>query len=306
MSDGGVAARALRAYRRRDYLGRVEEVRRVCRRLEAGETLAEACRGPDMPGRTTVLGWIEGYAELKAMVEAALALAARAHPPRRDYHRLEPEVAEAFLERVREGRGLDEICTERDMPALSTVHRWRRENPDFEQAYRAARQVAAEALFDLAMRVAFAARPGEVGLARLKVETLRWRIAKLAPHQYGRGQPGLGQLGSGKMAAAKEKAGAQGRIISVEVRSFVPSPCGRHTLELTRAVRGMSAAEREAFTTGIQEGRISLDEAHAMNRAKQMPGEPPLGDTCVVSRGGPRPGDDPEAMARLGIGTRVA
>jgi hypothetical protein len=182
---GAAAARAKRDYVRRAYCQKLAMVQRACRRIEAGWSLAEVCREPDMPSRSTFVSWLSQDPELRGLVEAAEAAAAEVFLPRRDYHHWDPEVAEEVLARIEDGRGLREVCAERDMPVHSTVLRWIKERPEFEAAYRRAREAQADRLFDLAWRIACEATEDEVATARLKIQTLKWRVGRLAPRVYG-------------------------------------------------------------------------------------------------------------------------
>ena len=139
-ASAGVQARAKRDYVRRAYAQKVAMVQRACRRIEAGSNLSEVCREADMPGRTTVVAWLARHPELRAMMEAAEAVAAEEFTPRRDYHYWDEDVAAEVLARIEDGKGLCEVCAERDMPAACTVTRWLNERPEFAVAYRRARE----------------------------------------------------------------------------------------------------------------------------------------------------------------------
>ena len=93
-----------------------------------------------MPGRTTVVAWLARHPELRAMMEAAEAVAAEVFTPRRDYHYWDEDVAAEVLARIEDGKGLCEVCAERDMPAACTVTRWLNERPEFAVAYRRGRR----------------------------------------------------------------------------------------------------------------------------------------------------------------------
>jgi len=249
-----------RAYERRAYAQKVAAVEAVCRRVEAGVTLAEACRCPTAPPWSSLQWWLGRYPELRAMVDAAQAVAAEAFGPRRAYHRWSPKVAAEVLSRVEAGRGLDEVCAEPDMPAYSTVMRWIKERADYFDDYMLARQVQADRLFDLAWRLALEATETTTKTARLKIQTLKWRCAKLAPRRYGtiKAQPPEGE--------AEAPAGDAEQVTRFEVRNFAVTP-DNQVVETTRAVRGMSPAQNTAFREAIREGRITLAQLEALNAA---------------------------------------
>ena len=250
--------RVKRRYERRGYERKVAAVQRACRLVEAGWNLSEVCREPDMPGRSTFTAWMHAHSELRDMVEAAREQAASLFTPRRTYHYWDEAVAAEFLARVEDGRGLREVCAERDMPVHATVLRWIKERPEFEAAYRRAREAQADRLFDLAWRIACEATPGEVELARLKIQTLKWRVGKLAPRVYGptkAQEPPRAASGDGGEGGKQE--------VVFYVRSWARTPDNK-VVETTGATRGMNPAERDKLYEDIRTGRMSLDELAAL------------------------------------------
>jgi hypothetical protein len=262
--DGGAAAsvgmraRAKRTYDRRSYGQKVAAVHRACRLIEAGWNVTEVCREPDMPGRSTFTAWMHAHTELRYMVEAAQEQAASLFTPRRTYHTWDEGVAAEFLARIEDGKGLREVCAERDMPVHSTVTRWLNERPEFAAAYRRAREAQADRLFDLAWRIACEATEDEVAVARLKIQTLKWRVGKLAPRVYG---PTKAQEPAG--AGAGDGAGEK-QEVAFYVRSWALTPDNK-VVETTDATRGLNNAERGALYDDIRTGRMSLDELAARN-----------------------------------------
>jgi hypothetical protein len=250
---------------RRAYTQKVAMTQRVCRRIEAGASLTEACREPDLPGRSTVAAWLKAEPELADMVEAAQALAAETHPPRRTYHRWTPKVAAEVLARIEDGRGVREVCAEPDMPSAATVTRWLKERPDFQLAYRLAREAQADRLFDLAWRIACEATEKDVAVARLKIQTLKWRVGKLAPRVYGPLKAQEPPRGAGDEADGGDDEEVVRRF---EVRHFARTP-DRQVVETTGAARGLHGEALRALNEGIETGRISLDELAAMNAASE-------------------------------------
>ena len=236
---------AKRSYVRTDYVRKVNAVARVCRRIEGGESLAEICRDPTMPGRTTLMSWLARYAELRERVEAARAAFPEAW---RVYHRWSEVAATEFLERIKDGRGLVEVCAEPDMPAHCTVTRWLNERPEFAQRYQAAREAQAVRLFDLAWRIACDAEPGEVETARLKINVLKWRVGRLVPRKYG----------PWKAVEPPAEAGGDDKPqrLIVEVRHFAVAP-GRRVVETTRAVRGLNPEQVKLVHRAVEAGRFT-------------------------------------------------
>lgn len=267
--DGGAAApgalsarakgRLKRKYERLSYERKMLAVQRACRLLEAGWNLSEICREPDMPGRSTFSSWLIANPELQGMVEAAQAHAATLFTPRRNYHYWDEAVAAEFLARIEDGKGLRDVCAELDMPVHATVLRWMKDRPEFEAAYRRAREQQADRLFDLAWRIACEATPGEVELARLKIQTLKWRVGKLAPRVYG---PTKAQEPAAAAAGGDGGAGGKQEVVFY-VRSWARTPDDQ-VVETTGATRGMNPAQREALYEDVRTGRMSPGELAAL------------------------------------------
>ena len=236
------ATRVTRNHDRRTYDRRVIEVARVCRRIEAGEALTEICRDPTMPARTTVMSWATRYPELRLQLEAA-----RATQPeqRRVYRTWSDDIVAEFLARIEAGRGLVEVCAEGDMPAHATITRWLNERPEFAERYRRARERQADRLFDLAWRIACDAEGQDVRAARLRIETLKWRIGRISPRKYG----------PWKAQAPQDPSGdGTKRYTGIEVRRFAKTPDTK-LAEITRNVRGMTQDEILVLQADIRSGR---------------------------------------------------
>lgn len=246
MAKDGAAGK--RDYVRREYAQQVALVARACRRIEGGETLNEVCRDPTMPNRSTMDAWLARHPELKARVAEAQASAGAA--PRRAYRRWSEAVAAEFLARIEDGRGLREVCAERDMPAHCTVTRWLNERPEFAERYRAARVAQADRLFDLAWRIACEAEAADVAVARLKINTLKWRVGRLAPRKYG---PWRAVAAAEAAEAAQE---AEPEVV-FRPRHFAVTP-ERKVVETTRAVSGMDPDGVRRVNTAVSAGRFAL------------------------------------------------
>ena len=106
-----------------------------------------------------------------------------------------PEIAEEICERLSKGESLRTIC-ESDaqtgdgwMPGETTVRRWLAGdedwNEEFRRQYAQAREAQADHMFDRAWTIAQNAKPEDVQVARLQVDTIKWQTGKLAPKKYG-------------------------------------------------------------------------------------------------------------------------
>ena len=96
-----------------------------------------------------------------------------------------PEVGERLLDRLAAGETLRAICDDSDMPYRRTVRRWREESPEFAAAYARARAVGLDQLADETVAVADSATAEDVAVARLRVDTRKWLVSKLAAKKYG-------------------------------------------------------------------------------------------------------------------------
>jgi hypothetical protein len=103
------------------------------------------------------------------------------------------EFATAICARLADGESLKTICAAEGMPDRSTVYRWLSTRPDFLTMYRAAREEHADAEFDrltdLVNEEPKRDANGRVDLGwvqqqRLKVDTLKWQLARMAPKKY--------------------------------------------------------------------------------------------------------------------------
>lgn len=95
------------------------------------------------------------------------------------------EIAESICERMMDGESLRAICRDDDMPDRSTVLRWLDADEVFAARYARAREAQADALFEDMQEVADSGNVEDTQRAKLRVATMQWRAAKLAPKRYG-------------------------------------------------------------------------------------------------------------------------
>ncbi|WP_286707975.1 hypothetical protein [Psychrobacter sp. UBA2514] len=109
------------------------------------------------------------------------------------------ELAQVICESLMVGMSLRKICELDGMPAISTVMQWLASGKDgFMEQYAHARQVQAEYLLDELIDIAddsaddYEIVNGEERLnqehiqrAKLRIDTRKWNIEKLAPKRYG-------------------------------------------------------------------------------------------------------------------------
>jgi hypothetical protein len=108
------------------------------------------------------------------------------------------EVSEAICEQMAGGKGLRQICSQEGMPDRHTVLKWLNERPEFVARYAQAREALMDWYSEEILRIAFddsgdliidgdRVMSGHhvVQRARLKVDTVKWIMAKLHPGKYG-------------------------------------------------------------------------------------------------------------------------
>ena len=218
--------------RGRAFARRLSVVRAVCERLEAGESLCSICRDPLMPQRWQLDRWRAAEALFAEMVEEARARAEAAGLwTRKANHHWSEDLAREILARIAAGRSLVEVCAEADMPHATSVTRWLQERPEFLAGYLDARGAQADTLFDLAWRIARDATEDDWRTARLKIDTIKWRIGKLAPKRYG---PAFAARAAERAAERAAKGAEEDEPFEVWVRHFA---CGDDPHDVDFALR---------------------------------------------------------------------
>lgn len=93
------------------------------------------------------------------------------------------KIAEKLCNRIAEGESIRSICKDNDMPALSTVMKWKHDFPEFMEQYDEAKQSQVEHLFNELLEIADTGE--DVARDRLRVDTRKWFLSKVAPKIYG-------------------------------------------------------------------------------------------------------------------------
>jgi hypothetical protein len=117
---------------------------------------------------------------------------------KRKYTKYTPEVTQKLLAFLANGKPLKTACLEKGMPAIDIVFDWMRKYPDFKEAYILAKRESVDALVEEMLEIADDGKNDtykEKGLiktnwdvverSRLRVETRKWLIGKLAPSRFG-------------------------------------------------------------------------------------------------------------------------
>lgn len=108
-------------------------------------------------------------------------------------------VAFVLCERLSQGESLRKICEDDEMPGKSTVMRWLSAHKEFRDQYARAREIQAETMAEDILQIAddgtndtYTDTEGNertnqdvIARSRLRVDTRKWLMSKMAPKKYG-------------------------------------------------------------------------------------------------------------------------
>lgn len=108
------------------------------------------------------------------------------------------ELATRICDALIEGRSVRSLCLDEDMPSESSVYNWLQDNAEFLERYTRARASQAERMLDEIIEIAddtsgdteygdSGPKPNNewINRSKLRVETRKWAMSKLAPKKYG-------------------------------------------------------------------------------------------------------------------------
>jgi hypothetical protein len=99
------------------------------------------------------------------------------------------DIATLVLDRVAMGESIRTICADPAMPAPSTIFKWLVTFQPFSEQYARAREACierwSEEIIELADEPVAPNDNAAVQRARLRVDTRKWLMSKLAPRKYG-------------------------------------------------------------------------------------------------------------------------
>ena len=163
-------------------------VREILRRVAAGESVVALCRDPRMPNPNTVTHWARTRPGFRRQLEKARRAAGR-YGANAQMGRFCAATAQEIYLRLAAGETMHSICADPAMPAETTVARWRRMEPEFDEALRTAREIQAERFADVSLDVAAAATPETAYLTSVRLAHIRWLTAIHGPRRFGRYKP---------------------------------------------------------------------------------------------------------------------
>ena len=120
------------------------------------------------------------------------------------------KLSDLICSRLACGESMRAICSDEDMPVLTTIFRWLREKPEFKQQYDIGKEESAESHADEMIYIAdhevsqpvledglpvlidgvpvMAVDSVAVAHAKLRIDTRKWSASKLKPKKYGERQ----------------------------------------------------------------------------------------------------------------------
>lgn len=108
-------------------------------------------------------------------------------------------IADTICDRLAEGQSLRAICATAKMPCQVTVFKWLSQQPEFAKQYARARESQVEHYAEEILEIADdgrndtyekedgtqATNQDVIARSRLRVDTRKWLMSKLAPKKYG-------------------------------------------------------------------------------------------------------------------------
>lgn len=155
-----------------------------------------------------------------------------------------PELASRVCERISDGASLLKVCRDESMPCKTTVLKWAREIPEFATQYAQAREMLlehwAEEIVDISDDTshdtlqktdedgkiyAEVANTEWITRSRLRVDTRKWLLSKLAAKKYGdRISAELSGPDGGPIETAEVGENEVARRIAYLLSSAMPKP----------------------------------------------------------------------------------
>lgn len=103
------------------------------------------------------------------------------------------ETADHICEELSSGVSLRSICAADDMPDKATVFRWLAKDETFRDQYARARDAQSDAMLEDILEIAdqwedqakLLRDPDVIQRAKLRIDTRKWAMSKMAPKRYG-------------------------------------------------------------------------------------------------------------------------
>ena len=186
------------------------------------------------------------------------------------------DIGDTICERLAEGESLRTICKPADMPSMKSVLRWLAKFPEFRIQYLEACEAREAHLFEEMREIAddgsrdWIDKPdGQGGTTRavdhehinrskLRVDTIKWQLARMNPKKYGDRQ--IAELvgdGGGPVVVSAESASPLDLLKRI---SFIVSKAGMKLVPIDALVveQPQSASDRAYELTDAQRRRMGL------------------------------------------------
>jgi len=97
------------------------------------------------------------------------------------------ELADDICNRIAEGNSMRKVLLDEELPCMTTVFRWLRTKPEFEQQYTRAKEESADSDQDKLDEIAEKVLTGEYEPqpARVAADIIKWSASKKKPKKYG-------------------------------------------------------------------------------------------------------------------------
>ena len=96
-----------------------------------------------------------------------------------------PEIEDEICIEISSGRAMHELCNQKGMPSEATLYRRMATDDRFAAKMAQARAAQQDHEVERCIKIAESATPEDVQVARLQIDTIKWRAGKLRPKVYG-------------------------------------------------------------------------------------------------------------------------
>jgi hypothetical protein len=94
-------------------------------------------------------------------------------------------IEDEIFGRIAKGEALHLICDDEWLPSPPTFYKRLNDDAAFAEKYARAKDMNADRVFDEIEMISDMATPEDVQVARLRIDTRKWRLSKLKPKVYG-------------------------------------------------------------------------------------------------------------------------
>ena len=107
--------------------------------------------------------------------------------PNTGLKKYDEKLGDEICVRIQLGETIQQICDDDHMPHKRTVYYWLKQYPEFQTAYRMAREEAAHVMADKVLEIAKKVADGELApdAGRVAIDAQKWVAGKRKPKAYG-------------------------------------------------------------------------------------------------------------------------